>query len=148
MRLRNILMLFILSFTFVSVTQGQNQRGGGFDIEAIKKEKAEFLKKEMDLTEAEVKNFIPMEQELMSKKFEINRNAHRLTRELRKKENKTDADYKKITQINLDAETKEAALQKEYFQKFATVLSAEKIERYRHADQKYMQKLLERRKNK
>ena len=60
-----------------------------------------------------------------------------------RKENKTDADYKRITQLNLESEQRSTQLQVEYYKKFSQVLSAEKVERYRVADQKFNEKLVE-----
>lgn len=148
MKLKSILLLLIV-FVGVSLSidaQGKpdRPRRGGFDVEAVKKEKEKFLIKEMKLTEDEAKVFLPLEVEYMDKKFQINREARRQTRDLRQKENKTDADYKKITEINLDANKKESELQIEYFKKFAKVLSAEKVERYRDADLKFKEEMLKR----
>lgn len=149
MKLKIIFAITILFCTISMVANAQDGNNrGGFDIEKIKREKATFLIKELNLSDAEAKAFLPVESEFMQKKIQINRNTRDKTRELRKKESKTDADYKKITEINLDAEAKEASLTKEYYQKFSTILSAEKVEKYRRADQKYMQMLLERRKQK
>lgn len=134
-------------FALITTVNAQKPKAGGFDVDKIRREKAEFLKKELSLTDAEAKSFLPMEAEFTSKRFQLNRAARQQTRELRKKDNKSDADFKRITEINLDAETKEAALQKQYYEKFATILSAEKIERYRRADIKFMEMLLQRRKN-
>ena len=147
MKLKNIFLITFLLFAVSTVAFAQSgAKKGRFDFEKLAREKAEFLRTEVNLTDAEAKAFLPMESEFMQKKIQINRDARVQTRELKKKENKTDADFKKITQINLDAETKEAALTKDYYQRFSAVLSSEKIERYRKADQKYMQILLERRK--
>lgn len=140
MKAKNILLLFLV-FCFSFSINAQNGKRG-FDIEAIKKEKAEFLKKELDLTDTEVKAFLPLEAEFTQKKFTINRVARKETRELRRKENKTDADYKRITQLNLESEQRATQLQVEYYKKFSQVLSAEKVERYRIADQKFNEKLL------
>lgn len=149
MKLKIIFAITILFCTISMVANAQDGNNrGGFDIEKIKREKATFLIKELNLSDAEAKAFLPVESEFMQKKIQINRDTRDKTRELRKKESKTDADYKKITEINLDAEAKEASLTKEYYQKFSTILSAEKVEKYRRADQKYMQMLLERRKQK
>jgi Spy/CpxP family protein refolding chaperone len=140
MKAKNILLLLLVfCFSFSINAQGGRR---GFDIEAIRKEKAEFLKKELDLTDAEVKAFLPLEREFMQKKFAVNREARRETRELKKKENKTDADYKRITQLNLESEQRVTQLQVEYYKKFSQVLSSEKVERYRIADQKFNEKLL------
>ncbi|MDR1502390.1 MAG: hypothetical protein LBT43_08055, partial [Prevotella sp.] len=69
MKFRSILVLLILAvFTTLSI-KGQGLKRGGFDIETIKKEKAAFLIKELELTDAEAKVFIPLESEFMSRKF-------------------------------------------------------------------------------
>ncbi|MDR1090547.1 MAG: hypothetical protein LBL79_05670 [Prevotella sp.] len=140
MKAKSILLLFLVFCFSFSINAQDGKKG--FDIEALKKEKAEFLKKELDLTEAEVKAFLPLEAEFMQKKFAVNREARRETRELKRKENKTDADYKRITQLNLESEQRDTQLQVEYYKKFSQVLSAEKVERYRTADQKFKEKLL------
>lgn len=145
MKFRKYLILVILSFVILSLNAQRRMTNSGFDIDEIKKEKANFLKKELNLTEAEAKAFIPLESEFMTKKFAVNREARRETRALEKKETKTEADYKRITQLNLESEQKEAQLSIEYYKKFSEVLSAEKIERYRSADLKFKEIMLKRR---
>lgn len=147
MKLKGILILVLLVCVSFSV-DAQNRpdrpkRNGGFDIEAIKKEKADFLIKEMGLTEAEAKAFLPLEVEFMEKKFEVNREARHKTWELRQKKDKTDADYKKMTDLNLEARKKETELEVKYYKKFGSVISAEKIDKYREADFRFKEKMLE-----
>lgn len=146
MKFKNIILLSFLaiSISFVSAQNNTDRprKGRSFDVEAIKKEKMSFLTKEIGLTEEEADKFLPLEAEYMDKKFQINREARRATRELRQKENKTDSDFKKITEINLEANKKEAELEIEYFKKFGKVLSAEKVEKYRAADLKFKEKML------
>ncbi len=142
MKAKSILVLFLV-FCFSFSINAQDDGRRGFDIEAVKKEKAEFLKKELNLTDAEANAFLPLEAEFTQKKFAVNREARRETRELKRKENKTDADYKRITQLNLESEQRSTQLQVEYYKKFSQVLSAEKVERYRVADQKFNEKLVE-----
>jgi len=145
MKSRNILILILLiSFGFSVAAGAQDRPKRSFDIEAMKREKAEFLKKELNLTDAEAKAFLPLESELTEKKFEIYREARVKTRELRRKKDKTDADFQKITQANLEAERKELDLQVEYYKKFNSVLPAEKVEKYRAADIKFKEAALKR----
>ena len=56
------------------------------------------------------------------------------------KDARTDADYQKVIDLGLEAKIKEAALQKEYYQKFGKVLSAEKVLKYHRAEKKFMQR--------
>ncbi|MBB4036236.1 hypothetical protein GGR21_002137 [Dysgonomonas hofstadii] len=145
MKSKNILILTLLiSFVFSVTVGAQDKPKRSFDVEALKKEKAEFLKKELNLTDAEAKAFLPLESELTEKKFEIYRDARIKTRELRRKKDKTDADFQKITQANLEAERKELDLQVEYYKKFNNVLPAEKVEKYRAADIKFKEAALKR----
>jgi len=140
-----ILVLFVcVSFSVDAQNRPDRPRrnGGGFDMEAMKKEKGDFLTKEMGLTEAEAKVFLPLEFEFMEKKFAVNREARHKTWELRQKKEKTEADYKKITELNLEANKKEAEIQIEYYKKFGKVLSAEKIDKYRAADLKFKEEML------
>ncbi len=138
-----LILTLLLCFTF-SINAQDRQRRGDFDFEAMKKEKAEYLTKELNLTDAEAKAFLPLEIEFMAKKYEVNREARKETRELKRKENKTEADYKRITQLNLESEQKESQLQIEYYKKFAEILPAQKIEKYRVADFKFKEELLKR----
>ena len=145
MKSKNILILTLLiSFVFSVTLNAQDRPKRTFDVEALKKEKAEFLKKELNLTDAEAKAFLPIESELTEKKFEIYREARAKTRDLRRKKDKTDADFQKITQSNLEAERKELELQEEYYKKFSKVLSAEKVAKYRAADIKFKEAALKR----
>lgn len=145
MKSKSILIFILLASLGFSVTvDAQDRPRRPFDVEALKKEKAEFLKKELNLTAEEEKNFLLLEAEFTQKKFDVYRDARMKTRELRRKKDKTDADYQKITQANLEAEKKEAELQIEYFKKFSKVLPAEKVEKYRAADLKFKEAALKR----
>jgi len=135
--------MLLVSITF-SVTAQERPRKSSFDVEAIKKEKAEYLKKELSLTADEAKAFLPLEAEFTEKKFDIYRKARMQTREIRRKKDKTDADFKLITKSKLEAEQQDSELQIEYFKKFSKVLPAEKVEKYRSADLRFNEELLKR----
>lgn len=116
-----------------------------FDIDDFKKKKAEFIIQKVGLTDAEVKTFIPLANELMDKRFEINREVRTNMRETRKKENKTNADYERLINDNVDSKLREAQLNKEYLQKFKQVLSAEKIYKYQQAEADFMRQMIDKR---
>ncbi|WP_029903984.1 hypothetical protein [Prevotella sp. 10(H)] len=143
MKFKSILAVLILIMSSTLSVSGQGLKRSGFDIETIKKEKAAFLIKELELTDAEAKAFIPLESEFVSKKFEVNREARYETRALQEKPNKTEEDYERITRLNLESEKREAELQIEYYKKFADVLSAQKIEKYRGVDLKFKEHMLQ-----
>lgn len=138
-----ILLLFVLmsSFSYLSAQKKS------FDVEGFKQKKAEFIIKETGMTDAEAKAFIPLSNELMDKKFEINRESRTQARALRKKENKTEADYATLIDEMADAKIKEAQLNKEYLQKFKKILSAQKIYKYQQAEAEFMKQMVDNRSN-
>lgn len=127
---------------FVPETFAQKR---SFDIEAFKAKKAEFIIQKVGLTDAETKAFIPLANELLDKRFEINRDMRRNARDIRKKENKTNADYERLINESTEVKLKEAQLDKEYLQKFKQVLSAEKIYKYQQAEAEFMKQMLDKR---
>ena len=144
MKTRSIIFLFLLSISFISIN-AQDNRGSNrsFDLEKFKQMRADFFRKELKLTPAEEKAFIPLVNELMEKKFQINRKARDTHRELMKKSTKTAADYNKAIDASLESRIQEAQIQKHYIQKFKTVLPAEKVYKYFQAEMKFMDQAVE-----
>lgn len=144
-----LLLLFSIGLTVAAQRGGDDRRPHRkFDIEKVKKEKEAFLIKKMELTDEEAKVFIPIESEYMDKKFALNREIRHQIRDLRRKKNKTEEDYKKINDLTLEVEEKNAALKKEYYDKFEEILPAQKVVKYRTADQEFMTQLLKSHKEK
>ena len=143
MKAKSIILLFLLSISFVSINAQQQRRGSGkFDLEKFQKSRADFFIKELNLTATEAKAFIPLMNELMLKKYQLNREVKNNHRALNQKAAKTDAEYLKAVDMALDARIKEAQLQKEYMQKFKAVLPAEKIYKFHHVEMKFMEQAL------
>lgn len=143
MQYKNILLLVLLSiFSYFPSSAQEHSHRGDFDIEAFKKKRAEFIIEKVNLTDAEAKAFIPLTNELMDKRFELNRAIRKESRELRKKSNKTNADYERLLEASSSVKIKEAQLEQEYLQKFKKVLSAEKIYKYKQAENQYMKELV------
>ena len=97
-----------------------------------------YITEKIGLTAQEAAAFIPMENDFLRKKFEIGRDCRRYERELGNKKVKTDEDYKKLLQCQEDAIEKDYQLNKDYFEKFKKVLSAEKILKYKNAERAFM----------
>lgn len=143
MRKYLILIFALLSINIVS-SQAQNRQGQSqkrFDKETFIKDRTAFFSKELALTNEEVKNFIPLFNEFMEKKFAINRDARKTRMKIR--ESKTEATYKAASDAFLDAKVKEAQLQKEYYLKFEKVLPIQKVYKLSRVETKFMQKVIQ-----
>lgn len=140
MKIKNIILLLL--FTCCISLNAQNKGGGNFDIEKFKKSRSDFFIKELELTPAQAKLFIPLLDQLMEKKYLLNREVRRNHRALNQQASKSDADYYKSIDIALDARIKEAQIQKEYMQKMKAVIPADKLYKYHHVEMKFMEQAL------
>lgn len=141
--MKKISIIALFAMLWVSVVSVNAQRGEhrhSFDVEKHHQEQADFFVKELGLTEAEKEAFIPLMQDYVHARFALNKEVRQAGRDLRMKDERTDADYQKVIDLGLEAKIKEAALQKEYYQKFGKVLSAEKVLKYHRAEKKFMQR--------
>jgi Spy/CpxP family protein refolding chaperone len=131
--------IFFITFVAISVllsfnaTAQEKKEQRHFDREAFEARRNAFITAEVGLTPEEAAQFIPLCNELRQKKFEVGRECRKLSKEIRHKENPTDADYNKVIDECLDVEIKEAQLEKEYFERFKKILSPEKVYKYRNA---------------
>lgn len=113
-----------------------------FDIENFKKEKANFIVSEANLTPEEASVFIPLMDELLQKKFELNRKVRNESRLLKDKQRPLDSDYDNYMQLSIQSRIQEAVLDKEYYDKFRKILPAEKIYKCKQAETKFMRKTI------
>lgn len=140
--MKKISIIIVLAMTMgaVATFAQQKEHRHTFDVEKHHQEQADYYAKELNLTDEERKAFIPLMEEYIHARFELNREVRVAGRELMKKETKTSADYQKVIDLGLDVRIKEATLQKEYYQKFGKVLPAEKVLKYHRAEKKFMQR--------
>lgn len=139
-----LLTVLLLSLALTSNAQerkGRQQGNRQFDKEAFIKDRSDFFIKNLDLTKDEAKAFIPLFNEFMEKKFEINKDARMSRNKVR--DSKTDATYRAALEAHLDAKIKEATIQKEYYLKFEKILPIKKVFRLSKVEMDYMQKIIE-----
>ncbi|MDR0743343.1 MAG: hypothetical protein LBF05_03175 [Tannerella sp.] len=144
---------FVICFSalIISALQlpAQEHKHGGrkpFDREAFTAKRNVYITEQIGLTATEASVFIPLDNELMQKKFEVGRECHRLERELKKKDGKTEEEYKKLLKCREDVKAKRDKLDKEYLEKFKKVLSVEQIVKYQSADRAFFDEFVRDRK--
>lgn len=132
-------ILICILFSTLSVVAQQR-----FSKEEFKQKRAAFLKQELDLTPSEAARFIPLSEELMEKKFELNRDAREKARAIRNRANVPDIEYERVVDAWINSRVKEALLEKEYYQKFKRVLPMNKVRKYQEVDMKFMRAIMDR----
>ena len=141
----------LIMFSMQSVAVGKNhkhfQDGGRFDRADFISKRNAFIIQKLSLTSEEEAAFIPLDNELLHKKFEIGRDCRRIERELRDKKDKTDAECQKLLRCREEVKEKRDQLDKEYLDKFKKILSAEQILKYQSADREFYEDYFRDRRN-
>ncbi|MDR1918171.1 MAG: hypothetical protein LBQ65_00815 [Tannerellaceae bacterium] len=96
-----------------------------------------FITAELALTPQETELFIPLLEELQQKKYEAGHKCRKLSKEMKQKKNPNDADYLNTIDECLGVSIKEAALEKEYYEKFKKILSPEKLYKYKDVEYRF-----------
>lgn len=119
-----------------------------FDREAFTAKRNAYITEQVGLTATEASVFIPLDNELMQKKFEVGRECHKLERELKKQDDgKTEEKYNELLRCREEVKEKRDKLDKEYLEKFKKVLSAEQIVKYQSANRAFFDEFVRTRKN-
>lgn len=132
-------IIHIVLFVFISCfAQAQNTPGSKDKIEAVK---IGFISERLDLNAKQAQAFWPIYSEYSAKKKEIKKSIKLL--KIENAENESDAeiieDFKKINQLK----QKEVDLEKEFVDKFLTILTPKQLAALYIAERDFTKKLLE-----
>jgi Spy/CpxP family protein refolding chaperone len=108
-----------------------------FDRESYFAARNAYITENVGLTAKEAAVFIPLDNELMQKKFEVGRECYRIERELKQKESRTEEEYNRLLKCREEMKEKRDQLDREYLEKFKKVLTAEQIVKYQSADRAF-----------
>lgn len=140
--------IFIITFvTFALLFSGssmahERQQGRQFDRKAFIEKRNAFLVAEIGLTSEEAAKFIPMYNEFQGKKFEAGQKCRELSREIRRNNSATPADYTNVVDECVEVKLKEAEIDKEYFGKFKKILSPEKLYKLTSAEYRFAREFM------
>jgi predicted glycosyl hydrolase (DUF1957 family) len=148
-KIKNFIVCFSALIIFALQLPAQEKEGRkSFDKEAFTAKRNAYITEQVGLTATEASVFIPLDNELMQKKFEVGRECHRLERELKKREKdgKMNAEYNKLLKCREEVKEKRDKLDREYLEKFKKILSAEQIVKYQSADRAFFDEFVRDRK--
>ena len=134
--------LLILSLQSIAQNRDRDRNGRDFNRDEFIAKRNVYLTEKMELTAEETAIFIPLDNELLQKKFDVGRECRRYEREIRSKTERTDEEYKKLLKCKEEVKEKRDRLDKEYLDKLKRVVSAEKILKYQNADKDFMDEFI------
>ena len=137
MKKANIFLIVISALFSFSMQLVAQDGGRRLDRDDFFSKRNVYIAAEIELTTEEAVVFIPMDNELIHKKFELGRECRRIERELREKKDKSDDECNKLLRCREELKEKRSQLDREYQEKFKKVLSAEKMLKYERADRDF-----------
>lgn len=115
-------------------------------MEEMRQHQNDHVARELDLTEQQKANFLPIYNKMREEIFNASRAARTKAKEVRKKgDAATDADYEAATQAYLDFRAREAEIIKSYYRKFSHILSKKQLFKLDGAERKFDRMLMQHR---
>ncbi|MDE6787411.1 MAG: hypothetical protein K2J46_10290 [Muribaculaceae bacterium] len=140
------LLLFLITFLTLPCAMAQDKKDRAKMMEELQQFKLDYLAKEMQLSEKEKAEFVPLYKEYDKERRQAGSEAWKFERELKKKNNASEADYKKLSELQQAARAKDNEIVKKYDSKFESTLSAKQIYTMHQAEEKFFEKMKEMRK--
>lgn len=141
--MKKFILLFISFLLFIPSAFAQGQKDKAKMREDLQNFKIEFLAKEMELSEKEKSDFSPIYKEYDGERRKAGSEAWKFEHELSKKKDASDADYKKLAELQQSARNKDSEIVKKYDEKFASFLSAKQIYTMHKGEEKFFEKMKE-----
>ncbi|MDE7420029.1 MAG: hypothetical protein K2N35_07450 [Muribaculaceae bacterium] len=143
--MKKYLLLFLLAILAIpcSLAQGKDKKKM---MEELQQFKIDYIVKEIQLSEKEKAEFIPLYTEYDRARRQAGSEAWKFERELKKKKDVSEADYKKLYELQQIAREKDNEIVKTYDVKFEKILSAKQIYTMHQAEGKFLEKMKEMRK--
>ncbi len=140
--MKKIILIFIFSSIYL-FSFSQRQCMSEEQREKIKAEKIKFIIEDLQLTESEKTNFIPLYKEYNKKLNKLHKAKKQKFREYKKNSlNMSDQELLKTADAIVNTEIKMAELKKEYLEKYKKILPAQKILLLYKAEQRFKKHLL------
>jgi hypothetical protein len=136
-----IITIITASFGNTVYSQIENRQRNDNDTLDVKdfiEKRNTYLTEKLSLTAEEAAKFLPIDNELMTKKFEVGRECHQLGRKLHNKENRSEEEYAALLKCREEVKKKRFELEKKYMEKFKDILSSEKIIIYESATKEFL----------
>lgn len=136
-------LFFFLTLILCVIPSFADKKDRGKMMEDILKFKIDFLAQEMGLSEKAKADFAPLYVEYDNELRKTGSDAFRFERELKKKKDATDDDYKKLAELQKKSREDFDAVNKRYEPRFEEILNAKQIYLMHKGEEKFFDKMKE-----
>ena len=144
--MKKYLLLLLISFLTIPFAGAQDKKDKAKMMEELQQFKLDYISKEMQLSEKEKAEFVPLYNEYDRERRQAGAEAWKFERQLKKKNNASEADYKKLSELQQQAREKDNEIVKNFDSKLESLLSAKQIYTMHKAEGKFFEKMKDMRK--
>ena len=138
-------LLLLLALLAVTATAQERSKWAKDMLDA----KHKMLVTQMELTQAQQNQFLPLYEAMETEVYNANRQARRIAGEVaRKGNNATDADYQRAAEAFSNATVQEGEIEARYFAMFSKILSKKQLFHLKQAENNFTRKMLQKKPNK
>lgn len=143
--MKKYLLLLLLALTAIPAAFAQDKDRAKM-MEELQQFKIDFLAKEMNLSEKEKSEFDPLYKEYDEQRRHAGAEAWKFDRELKKKKDPSEADYKRLSELQQKAKEKDNEIVKKFDARLESFLTAKQIYQMHQGEEKFFEKMKEMRK--
>ena len=143
--MKKYLVFLLLAILTIPYIEAQNKDKAKM-MEELQQFKIDYLAKEMQLSEKERNEFAPLYKEYDNERKKAGAEAWKFDRELKKKKDASETDYKRLSELQQKAREKDNEIVKNYDCKFEKFLSAKQIYTMHQGEERFFEKMKEMRK--
>lgn len=111
--------------------------------EELQQFKIDFLVQKMNLSDKEKAEFTPLYKEYDEQRRQAGAEAWKFDRELKKKKDASEADYKRLSELQLKAREKDNEIVKKFDARLESFLSAKQIYQMHQGEEEFFEKMKE-----
>ena len=143
--MKRYLLILLIAILAIPYAFAQNKDRAKM-MQELQQFKIDFLVKEMQLSEKQKAEFTPLYKEYDEQRRKAGSEAWKYERELKKKKDPSEADYKRLAELQQSAREKDNEIQKKFDTRLESFLSAKQIYTMHQGEEKFFEKMKEMRK--
>ena len=137
-------LIFALALALPAGAGAQQRRDGSWGqwLSEMRQYKRNYFIKELDLSREQQSKFFPLYEEMEDQTFKIDEEARTMERRLEEAPDATDTEYEKATEALYDARVSTAAIEKEYLEKFKSILSKKQLFKLKGVERQFARDMM------
>lgn len=133
------LMLFFATNLCAQNASSQNREQWMSEVRQFKRS---FISKELNLTKEQQNKFFPLYEEMDEKTTQIDNDARTMEKHIAENADASELEYEKAAEVLYDAKVQQAQVEREYMEKFKTILTKKQLFELKSVERQFSRELM------